>query len=168
MHLDALIPDGGGTSTELSGRRARIMSRLRVELNHHPATTEVRLAPTRDGNDSRLVAELDTKVLVDGLVDAEEAKLVVNWWTQPPGYEDQFTFHYVESTGYDCGWHRQPHPDESKVPFDHFQQRASPDDEYEYLGVDFREDTPAGLLWAVTTTRLERIIRSRYDPEFEP
>jgi len=166
MYTDVLISDGG-SSTKLSGRRARIFSRLRAEINHHPATMEVVLEPTRDKKDSRLVAEFDTDILVDGLVDAEEAELVINWWTHPPGYEDQFKFHYIESTGYDCGWHRQPHPDESEIPFDHFQQRASRNDEYEYQGVDFQENTPAGLVWEVTTARLERIIRSRYDSDFD-
>lgn len=166
MPLDGLLPDGG-SSTKLSGRRARIVTRLRAELNHHPATTEVVLKATRDGRDQQLVAELDTDILVDGIVESDGAKLVVNWWPHPPGYEDQFTFHYVESDGYDCGWHRQPHPDESEIPFDHFQQRPSPGDEYRYQGVDFQENSPVGLLWEVTTTRLERVIRSRYDPEFE-
>jgi len=166
MLTDALISDGG-TSTKLSGRRARVISQLRAGLNHHPATTGVMLEPTRDNKGSRLVAEFDTDILVKGLVDAEEAQMVVNWWTHPPGYDDQFKFHYVESSGYDCGWHRQPHPDESEIPFDHFQQRASPDEDYQYQGVDFQEENPVGLLWEITTSRLERIIRSRYDPDAE-
>jgi len=77
MYTDVLISDGG-SSTKLSGRRARIFSRLRAEINHHPATMEVVLEPTRDKKDSRLVAEFDTDILVDGLVDAEEAELLTS------------------------------------------------------------------------------------------
>lgn len=165
MDTDTLISDGGD-STTLSGRRRYIFHILRAELNHHPATKDVMRTSTRDITDSNLIATLDTDILADGLVPGS-AKLEVNWWTHPPAYADQFTFHYVESTGYDCGWHRQPHPGESEIPFDHFQQRGSPDDEYKYQAVDFQEETPAGLVWEVTTTRLERVIRSRYDPSFD-
>ena len=165
MQFCKLLPDGG--SVELSGRRSRIFDQLRINLNHHPATETVALRPTRDGTDHKLVAEFDTDILVDGLVTAASARLEINWWTHPSGIDDQFTFHYVESSGYDCGWHRQPHEGESEIPFDHFQQRASPEDDYRYRGVDFQEDTPAGLLWEVTKTRLPRILRARYDLEAE-
>jgi hypothetical protein len=167
MFVGALMSDGGSTSEKLSGRRGRILSRLRTELNNHPAMSYVAYKPTRDGREKEVVAHFDTNILANGVVDAEEAKLVVNWWTQPPDYDDQFTFHYTESTGYDCGWHRQPHENEDEIPFDHFQQRASPDDEYQYQGVDFKEDTPPGLVWEITANRLPRILRSRWDPDFE-
>lgn len=165
MHLAALISDGGSNSIRLSGRRSRIFDRMRINLNHHPAIETVVVRPTRDKKDRKLVADFNTHILVDGLMDAEEARLEINWWTHPIGIDDQFKFHYIESSGYDCGWHRQPHPNEPEIPFDHFQQRASSEHDYQYQGVDFQEDTPIGLLWEVTNTRLPRIIRARYDPD---
>lgn len=165
MHFGVPITDGGSDAATLSGRRSRIFDRVRINLNHHPATETVAVKPTRDQKDRKLVADFDTDILVDGLVTADEARLEINWWTHPPGMDDQFKFHYIESAGYDCGWHRQPHPDESDVPFDHFQQRASPENDYRYQGVEFQEETPVGLLWEVTKTRLPRIIRARYEPE---
>lgn len=167
MHLGVLIPDGGSRSVDLSGRRNRIFDRLQDDLNHHPATTVVAVRPTRDQKDRKLIADFDTHVLVDGLVDAEKARLEINWWTQPIGIDDQFKFHYIESSGYDCGWHRQPHPDETEIPFDHFQQRASAEDDYQYQSVNFQEETPIGLFWEVMKIRLPRIIRDRYDPNTE-
>lgn len=167
MHLGALISDGGSRSVKVSGRRGRIFDRLRINLNHHPATETVAVRPTRDQKDRKLVTDFDTRILVDGLVGAGEAWLEINWWPHPIGIDDQFKFHYVESSGYDCGWHRQPHPNESEIPFDHFQQRAAPEHDYQYQGVDFQEDTPVGLLWEVTRTRLPRIIRARHDRDTE-
>jgi len=167
MHLGEPIPDGGFQSEQLSGRRSRIFHQLRTDLNRHPGISVVELRPCRDGKDRRLVGTFDTDIFVDGLVAADEATIYVNWWPHPPGYDDQFKFHYTESSGYDCGWHRQPHEDSSEIPFDHFQQRPSPDDEYQYRSVDFGEDTPTGILWEITSERLPRTVRSRYDPEFK-
>ena len=163
MGFNRVLSDGGFDGAQVSGRRARVMDQLQKNLNHHPATTTVTLEPTRDGRDRQYVAQLATDILAEGVVDAESAKLILNWWTHPVGYDDQFKFHYVESTGYDCGWHRQPHPEEVEIPFEHFQQRASPDDEYEYYAVSFQEETPVGLFWEITTTRLERILQSKWD-----
>ncbi|WP_226481424.1 hypothetical protein [Natrinema amylolyticum] len=128
----------------LSGRRGRTFEQLRINLNHHPATETIVVRPTCD---QKFVAHFDTQILVDGFVDADEASLEINWWTHPARIDDQFKFHYVESSGYGCGWHRQPHPEESDIPFDHFQQRASPESNYQSQGVDFLEATPVGLPW---------------------
>lgn len=162
MYPGVLVSDGGSDSVKLSGRKSRITHRLRVNLNHHPATDTVTLEPTRDRRDRKLVAEFDTSILADGVVGAKKAKLEANWWPQPVGTEDQFKFHYIEYGGYDCGWHRQPHPDESQIPFDHFQQRMSKTDDYQYQGVTFQEETPVGLLWEVTHTRLPKILKARW------
>lgn len=163
MHFAALISDGGSDSVKISGRRSRIFDRLQVNLNHHPATKTVAVRPTRDKKDRKLVAKFDTDILVEGIIDAEWTKFEINWWTQPIGIKDQFKFHYIESSGYDCGWHRQPHPNESEIPFDHFQQRLSPESDYQYQEIDFQEDTPIGLLWEITNTRLPKIIRARFE-----
>jgi len=162
MIEDTLVADGGSQPVDLSGRRGRIMDQLRVNLRNHPATHHVSYQPTRDGLDSKLVAYFNVDIYVDGLIEAEQASLEVTWWTHPIGTDDQFKFHYVESAGYDCGWHRQPHPDRDEIPFDHFQQRATPDSDYQYQGVEFADNHPVGLLWEIIDTRLPRIIRARY------
>lgn len=165
MNQGALVADGGSQPINLSGRRSRIMDQLRVNLRNHPATDYVAYEPTRDGLDSKIVVDFDTDIYVDGLIEAETAHLEVTWWTHPIGTKDQFKFHYIESTGYDCGWHRQPHPERDEIPFDHFQQRADPQNEYQYQAVEFNDDHPVGLVWEIVATRLPRIIRARYGSE---
>lgn len=118
---DTLVVDGGSSSVKLSGRRGRVMDQIRVNLHHYPATEYAAYKKTRDGMDSKLVSEFNTDILADGVVEAEDARIEVTWWTHPPETADQFKFHYIESAGYDCGWHRQPHPDRDEIPFDHFQ-----------------------------------------------
>jgi len=130
-------------------------------LKNYPATEAVVLKLTRDNGDRQLVAIFNTDILIGGLVEADDAELYINWWPQPVEYKDQFKFHYVESTGYDCGWHRQPHPEESEIPFDHFQQRTSPNDDYQYQSITFQDENPIGLLWEVLETRLPKIIEAR-------
>lgn len=159
---NTLVLDGGSSSVKLSGRRARIMDQIRVNLQHYPATEYTAYKKTRDGMDSKLVSNFNTDILADGVVNAENTRLEVTWWTHPPGTADQFKFHYIESAGYDCGWHRQPHPDRDEIPFDHFQQRADPEDEYQYQGVGFIEADPVGLTWEILETRLPKILRARY------
>lgn len=160
---NTLVLDGGSSSVKLSGRRGRIMDQVRVNLRHYPATEHTAYSKTRDGRDSKLVATFNTDIFVDGVVEADDASLEVTWWTHPPGIDDQFKFHYIESAGYDCGWHRQPHPDRDEIPFDHFQQRADPEDEYQYQGVNFIEESPVGLVWEILETRLPQIVRARYE-----
>lgn len=167
MYVSTLLSDGGSSSLSLSSRRKQIFQQLRINLNHHPATETVALKPTRDRTDRKLVADFDTDILAGGVLDVAAATFEINWWTHPVGIDDQFIFHYVESSGYDCGWHRQPHPDECAIPFDHFQQRALPDNDYQYQPVDFQEDTPVGLLWEVTKGRLPRVLRARFDLDLE-
>jgi len=162
MQAPVLVSDGGPTSIELSGRRDRILHRLQVNLRQHPAIKRTQFQLTRLGNDHELVGQFDTRILADGCVRAESAKLVINWWTHPDGIDDQFVFHYSEPAGFDCGWHRQPHPNEPDIPFDHFQYRFGADDEYQYKGVDFIEDDPIGLFWEVSRTRLPKILQWRW------
>ena len=162
MQRPVLVLDGGSAPIELSGRRSRILNQLRVNLRNHPAIDHTRFQLTRTGNDHELVGEFDTRILAGGRVTAESSKLVINWWTQPNDLDDQFIFHYSESTGFDCGWHRQPHPDESEIPFDHFQYRFDADDEYQYQGIDFIEEEPIGLFWEISQTRLPKILEWRW------
>lgn len=90
MDSDSLVADGGSQPVDLSGRRGRIMDQLRVNLRKHPATTNVAYEPTRDGLDSKLVADFNTDIYVDGLIEAGTAHLEVTWWTHPIGTDDQF------------------------------------------------------------------------------
>lgn len=163
MYSPALVPDGGSTPNELSGRRSRIMNQLRENLKQHPAIEHTQFEVTRNGSGHELVGVFDTLILANGRVDTGEAKLTINWWTHPPDIENQFIFHYSEPIGFDCGWHRQPHPGESDIPFDHFQYRFDSDEEYQYQGVDFIEDNPVGLFWEVAQTRLPKVLEWRWD-----
>ncbi|WP_254528465.1 hypothetical protein [Natrinema gelatinilyticum] len=39
---------------------------------------------------------------------------------------------------------------ESEIPFDHFKQRVSPENDYRYQSIDLQEATSVGLLWEMT------------------
>lgn len=139
------VGDGGRDRARNLGReRHRILRELRHELERHPAVLEVRGVP--DGRFRELQATMDPHAFGR---DANDATLRVAWWPAPGDAE--FVFHYSESSGFDCGFHREAN---SHVPGKtHYQERANPEDEYDYEAVSFRTEVPARLCWAV----LERL-----------
>lgn len=141
------IPDGGrDSSRDLGQERHRILRELRHELDRHPAVDVVRGVP--NGTFRELRADLDPSAFGR---DAENASLRVSWWPAPD--DPEFAFHYSESTGFDCGWHREPNPHvEGKT---HYQERSGPDETYEYEPVSLSTETPSRLVWSV----LDRLSR---------
>ncbi|WP_436932376.1 hypothetical protein [Halosimplex halobium] len=142
-----VVPDGGNPD-DLGRKRHRILRELRRELERHPAVARATGTPDRRYRELR--ATLDTAILG---VDANEATLRVTWWPEPD--EPEYAFHYSEDTGFDCGWHREPNPHvEGKL---HYQERASPEDSYEYESVSFQADTPPRVLWTVLDRLTDRL-----------
>lgn len=141
------LADGGRTPSRDPGQeRHRILRELRRELERHPAVVHARGIP--DEKFRELSADLDPTVLGR---DAERATLRVSWW--PAGDEAEFSFHYSDSTGFDCGWHREPNPHVAGKT--HYQERTSSDEPYEYESITFAATTPPRILWAVLD-RLDR------------
>jgi hypothetical protein len=143
------------------GKRGRILSILRDELRKVPTTEIVSYAETRAGIDIQVAATFNLSIFVDGLVDAEGATIYANWWPQATG-KAQFKFHYVESTGFNCGWHRQEN--DHVEGLDHFQIQTDPDGDYEYEPVEFGQTNPTGLVWEIAIDRLTTRVRERHDP----
>jgi len=152
--------DGGIQDAELGGRRRRVMEQLRVALRDWPPVSVVQFVQTRDGHDVELVADINTDVLLNGAVPSDDARIGINWWTHPDDIPDQFTFHYSDATGFDCGWHRQPHEDDT-INLDHYQERAGANEDYVYEPIDYQETTPVGLLWEILSSRLSDRLRER-------
>lgn len=147
--IATLIADGGRDSSgDLGQERHRILRALRHELDRHPAVTAVRGVP--DGTFRELRAELDPSAFDR---DAEGASLRVSWWPAPD--DPEYVFHYSETTGFDCGWHREPNPHvEGKT---HFQKRSNPDDAYEYEAISLSARTPPRVCWTVLDRLADRL-----------
>lgn len=63
----------------------------------------------------------------------------------------EFSFHYSEESGFDCGWHHEPNPHVDG--WGHYQMRQSASDEYQYVAVSFGSTQPERVFWEV----LERL-----------
>lgn len=135
------VTDGGRDSSRRLGQeRHRILRELRHELDRHPAVEVVRGVPDEEFRELR--ADLEPSAFER---DAEHASLRISWW---PGPEDpEFAFHYSESSGFDCGWHREPNPHvEGKT---HYQERSGPHEAYEYEPVSLSTTVPSRLVWSI-------------------
>ena len=150
-----------GPSDNPRGRSQRlIQSRLYRNLGNIPGVASVRFEETESGIANQVHGDLNTMIFADGLISSEEAFVQVNWWPQPNGKVTWFEIYYVESDGFDCGWHR--HANDHVDGLDHFQERESPEEEYQYREVSFNADNPVGLLWEVVDERLQNLVRRRY------
>ena len=143
------ITDGGrDSSRDLGQERHRILRELRPQLTRHPAIEDVQGIP--DGKFRELRADINPSAFGR---DAERATLRVAWWPAPE--DSEFAVHYSESTGYDCGFHREPNPHvDGKA---HFQERSGPGDDYEYESVSFSVETPSRLLWTILDQLSDRL-----------
>jgi hypothetical protein len=145
------VPDGGRDPDRNHGReRHRILRQLRRELERHPAIRSVRGVP--DGRFRELRAEIDPAAFDR---DAASATLRVAWWPAPE--DPEFVFHYSESTGFDCGWHREVNPDVEGMA--HYQERGGLDEAYESEAVELPTLVPTRLCWTILE-RLEDRLRA--------
>lgn len=155
--IGPMIPDSRSGKHLNDGRRNHIHSQLRSNLQQFPGVDLVKYVDTRTGIDRQLRADFDCSVFMSGELEINEAALYVNWWTHSDG-PDQFKFHYRDSSGYDCGWHRQENDHVEGI--DHFQWRADPEEDYQYEAVEFDYDQAPGILWEVRE-RLEEHLSNR-------
>lgn len=147
-------PDGGWESTqEAVEKRHRILRSLREQLERHPAVSSAWGSP--DGQYAELEADVDP---VQFGRDSESASLRVTWHPNPhvppetslddrrrTALTSNFKIHYSESSGFDCGVHLEPNPHVDGHL--HYQERASPTDEYDYDAVSLTATAPVGVLW---------------------
>lgn len=139
-----LLADGpsGESPAEI---RHRTLTELKRTVRHHPAVDVAADVETEEGRFRELEVEFDSRI--PG-VDAEQAKLRIEWRPRSdPSERAYFVFHYHDSTGRDFGWHREPNPHVDRL--EHFQERDSPDTEYEYDAAYFASQSPVNLCWDI-------------------
>lgn len=149
-----LAPDGGGYDP---GRASHaVLLELRRSLEQHPGVYGARGDPVTRFT----VVRADVNPHAFG-ADAEEGTLTVRWYEgDTPEDSPEFVFHYSDRSGCDCGWHREPNPHVDG--WSHYQERHSPEDEYEYERVSFGRDTPTGMLWEVLDRLEGRLSEERF------
>ena len=141
--------------------RNQVLHTVHLNLRKVPGTKAVRYEESGTGVEKQVVADFDTDVFADGVIQAEGASIEVNWWPleeSPDRY--WYKFHYYDSTGFDCGWHRQENDHVDGL--DHYQERESPDAEYEYAVFDPARSHPLSLLWEIVSGRLVSRLEIRY------
>lgn len=143
--------------------RDQALHLMLINLRKIPGTESVRFEDSGTGVDKEVRGEFNTDVFANGVIEAAEASVKVNWW--PLDDEDKYwyQFHYTDSTGFDCGWHRQKNDHVDGL--DHYQERESVDQEYEYYQFFPSFEHPVGLLWEIVDGRLVKRLKMRYDDE---
>lgn len=145
-----LVADGppGKSPAE---RRHRTLTELKRTVQQHPAVDIA--TGTQDGGRRFRELEVTFDPLILG-VDASRAALRIEWRPRPDSAETAyFVFHYHDSTGRDFGWHGDSNPQVDGL--EHYQERDSPEAEYEYESTRFDSDSPIDLLWE-SLGRIER------------
>lgn len=141
---DPLLADGprGESPAEI---RHRTLTELKRTVRRHPAVGVALGVDDDRGRFRELEVAFDPRILD---VSADEAKLRIEWRPRPdPAEPAYFVFHYYDSTGRDFGWHREPNPHVDRL--EHFQERKSPDADYEYEPAQFDALSPIELCWDV-------------------
>lgn len=139
--------DGGGYDP---GRASHnVLLELRRTLERHPAIRVSRGHPP--DRFTRVRAEVDPRVLG---ADAETGTLTIRWYAGEAGNDTpEFSFHYSDDSGFDCGWHHEPNP--HVEGWGHFQERESADERYAYEPVSLGSEHPVRVCWEV----LDRLAR---------
>lgn len=142
--------------------RSEIQRNLARNLKRVPGVGSVGFEESEIGVEYQVVGDIDTSIFASGIVETESASVTVNWW---PLHDDEarhwYQFHYDEPGGFDCGWHR--HENGHVDGLTHYQERESPDDEYEYYEFEPHFGNPVGLPWEIVGDRLECRLALRYD-----
>jgi hypothetical protein len=84
----------------------------------------------------------------------EESDRTSDAWTRTP-IQAYYTFHYSESSGFDCGFHCEPNPHIDGLL--HFQEREDVDDPYTYEPISFDAQSVSGLLWEMMDALANRL-----------
>lgn len=133
--------------------RSQIQTGLYNNLQNVPGVEQTTYCESEHGVECAIVGEFNTDVYADGAITAEGAYIRINWW---PLHDEQdrhwFQFHYHESSGFDCGFHR--HENDHIDGLDHYQERADADDEYDYHPLTLHYTNPIGVLWEILGERL--------------
>ncbi|WP_336361611.1 hypothetical protein [Haladaptatus sp. ZSTT2] len=155
--------------SESGAERHRILRELRQQLEQHPAVEAAWGEP--EGSYAEVVASVNPSFFGR---ETETATLRLVWYPAPTYTEDEsdahgdgwienprthfeamFKLHYSESSGYDCGFYIEPNP--HVEGWFHFQERDSPDTEYEYEPSRLDARSPVSALWELLDLLEERL-----------
>lgn len=132
--------DGGHDPSQATHEK---LKQIRTELGRHPAVTGVEGRP-RDTLYTELRADIDPISLG---ADAPAGTLTVRWFVGNPSDPPRFTFHYVDESGFDCGWHH--HEQDHVEGWGHYQRQAPDATEYTYEEFRFETREPSRVVWIV-------------------
>jgi hypothetical protein len=136
--------DGGYDPGEAS--HAALLE-IRRSAEKHPAVEQAR------GHPSSLFTQVRMDVVPERLGrSSSSGVLTVRWYAgDTRDARPEFSFHYSEESGFDCGWHHEPNPHVDG--WGHYQTRQSTADEYQYTAVSFGSKQPVRVFWEI----LERL-----------
>lgn len=138
-------------------RRHRTLTELKRTIARHPAVDIAAGVRSDTGRFRELDVAFDPRILG---IDADHAEIRIEWRPRPdPAEPAYFVFHYYDSTGRDFGWHREPNPHVDGL--EHYQERDSPESEYEYEPARFESRSPIDLLWDILGRIEERVADDR-------
>lgn len=101
-------------------------------------------------------AHLDPSILG---ANAEDGVLVIRWYAgETPDAPPEFSFHYSDASGLDCGWRHEPNP--HVEGWARYQERTSAVEDYAYESISFSSDHPVRILWEVFD-RLQEPVETR-------
>lgn len=143
-----LAPDGG--SYDPGEASHAVLLELRRTLERHPAVQNAQGDPPAQF--TRVRADLDPGILG---ASVEDGVLVIRWYAgETRESQPEFSFHYSDTTGFDCGWHYEPNP--HIEGWAHYQERELAEEDYEYESISFASDHPVRILWEVFDRLQER------------
>lgn len=85
--------------------RDRIQSRVYTNLKRIPSIDEVYFSDSDTGVGKQIIGTFHMDVFADGVVTSDSAYVKINWWPLQDGDQPWFQIHYIESDGFNCGWH---------------------------------------------------------------
>ena len=145
------VPDGGYDAGEASHSA---LLEIRRSAQRHPAVQQAQGQPP--SLFTRVRIDLDPTVLGGS---ASSGAMTIRWFAgDTREAHPEFSFHYSDVSGFDCGWHHEPNPHVDG--WAHYQERASLDTGYDYTSVSFGSTQPVRVLWEVLE-RLEAVIQTQ-------
>ncbi len=142
--------DGGHNTRQASHEALR---QIREQLTRHPLIARVEGLP-HDTLHKELRAEINPSAIGTA---TPSGTLTIRWFVDSPSNPVRFTFHYLDESGFDCGWHH--HEQDHVNRWGHYQERQQDSEEYVYEEFQFGSKEPARVVWEVLE-ELQTIVQS--------
>lgn len=133
-----------------AGASHRALREIGRELRRHPAVQSARGHPPAEFTGVR--ADLQPEQFGRSVASGT---LTVRWFAgEIRENRPEFSFHYSDPSGLDCGWHHEPNPHVDG--WSHFQRREGTG-EYRDEAISFGTLEPAPLVWSVLDRLEDRL-----------